>query len=36
VLTLHTGGRGLGLRNTASNFTYNHIGNFAAGHAVAK
>ena len=35
--TFHTGGRGLGLRNTASNFTYNHIGHFAAaGHAVAK
>ncbi len=35
--TFHTGGRGLGLRNTPSNFTYNHIGHFAAaGHAVAK
>ena len=35
--TFHTGGRGLGLRNTASNFTFNHIGHFAAaGHAVAK
>src|ERR1700704_3691679 len=35
--TFHPGGRGLGLRNTASNFTYNHIGHFAAaGHAVAK
>jgi hypothetical protein len=34
--TFHTGGRGLGLRNTASNFTFNHIGHFAAaGHAVA-
>jgi hypothetical protein len=31
------GGLGLGLRNTASNFTFNHIGRFAAaGHAVAK
>ena len=35
--TFHTGGRGLGLRNGASNFTFNHIGHFAAaGHAVAK
>jgi predicted TIM-barrel fold metal-dependent hydrolase len=35
--TFHTGGRGLGLRNNPSNFTYNHIGHFAAaGHAVAK
>ena len=35
--TFHTGGRGLGLRNSPSNFTYNHIGHFAAaGHAVAK
>src|SRR6516165_6747068 len=35
--TFHTGGCGLGLRNTASNFTFNHIGHFAAaGHAVAK
>src|SRR3984893_9292022 len=35
--TFHTGGRGLGLRNTASHFTFNHIGHFAAaGHAVAK
>src|SRR5258708_10595772 len=35
--TFHTGGRGMGLRNTASNFTFNHIGHFAAaGHAVAK
>src|SRR5437899_5205703 len=35
--TFHTGGRGLGLRNTPSNFTFNHIGHFAAaGHAVAK
>src|SRR6202048_1247334 len=31
------GGRGLGLRNPASNFAFNHIGHFAAaGHAVAK
>jgi predicted TIM-barrel fold metal-dependent hydrolase len=35
--TFHTGGRGLGLRNCPSNFTFNHIGHFAAaGHAVAK
>src|SRR3954468_20990032 len=35
--TFHTGGRGLGLRNGPSNFTFNHIGHFAAaGHAVAK
>ena len=35
--TFHTGGRGLGLRNNPSNFTFNHIGHFAAaGHAVAK
>jgi hypothetical protein len=35
--TFHTGGRGQGLRNTPSNFTFNHIGHFAAaGHAVAK
>jgi len=35
--TFHTGGRGFGLRNNPSNFTYNHIGHFAAaGHAVAK
>jgi predicted TIM-barrel fold metal-dependent hydrolase len=35
--TFHTGGRGFGLRNTPSNFTFNHIGHFAAsGHAVAK
>src|SRR6202007_261593 len=33
----HTGGRSFGLRNTPSNFTFNHIGQFAAaGHAVAK
>src|ERR1700747_3046706 len=33
----NTGARGLGRRNTASNFPYNHIGHFAAaGHAVAK
>src|SRR5260370_3958451 len=29
--TFHTGGPGLGPRNTASNFTYNHIGPFSAG-----
>ena len=35
--TFHTGGRGFGLRNNPSNFTFNHIGHFAAaGHAVAK
>ncbi|HZB90381.1 MAG TPA: amidohydrolase family protein [Stellaceae bacterium] len=35
--TFHTGGRGFGLRNSPTNFTYNHIGHFAAaGHAVAK
>ncbi len=35
--TFHTGGRSLGLRNQPSNFTFNHIGHFAAaGHAVAK
>ena len=35
--TFHAGGRGFGLRNSPSNFTYNHIGHFAAaGHAVAK
>src|SRR5262249_14191495 len=35
--TFHTGGRSFGLRNSPSNFTYNHIGHFAAaGHAVAK
>lgn len=35
--TFHTGGRGFGLRNTPGNFTFNHIGHFAAaGHAVAK
>ena len=35
--TFHTGGRSFGLRNTPSNFTFNHIGHFAAaGHAVAK
>jgi hypothetical protein len=29
--------RGFGLRNSPSNFTYNHIGHFAAaGHAIAK
>ncbi|MBV8193703.1 MAG: amidohydrolase family protein, partial [Alphaproteobacteria bacterium] len=35
--TFHAGGRGFGLRNSASNFTFNHIGHFAAaGHAIAK
>jgi predicted TIM-barrel fold metal-dependent hydrolase len=35
--TFHTGGRSYGERNSASNFTFNHIGHFAAaGHAVAK
>jgi len=35
--TFHAGGRGFGLRNSPSNFTFNHIGHFAAaGHAVAK
>lgn len=35
--TFHTGGRSFGLRNSPTNFTYNHIGHFAAaGHAVAK
>jgi len=35
--TFHTIGRGFGLRNSPSNFTFNHIGHFAAaGHAVAK
>jgi predicted TIM-barrel fold metal-dependent hydrolase len=35
--TFHTGGRGFGLRNSPSNFTFNHIGHFAAaGHATAK
>ncbi len=35
--TFHTGGRGYGERCSASNFTFNHIGHFAAaGHAVAK
>jgi len=35
--TFHTGGRSFGLRNSATNFTFNHIGHFAsAGHAVAK
>ena len=34
---LYTGGRSSGLRNSPSNFTFNHIGHFAAaGHAVAK
>jgi predicted TIM-barrel fold metal-dependent hydrolase len=35
--TFHAGGRGFGLRNSATNFTFNHIGHFAAaGHAIAK
>jgi hypothetical protein len=35
--TFHTGGRSFGMRNSPSNFTFNHIGHFAAaGHAVAK
>jgi predicted TIM-barrel fold metal-dependent hydrolase len=35
--TFHAGGRGFGLRNSPSNFTYNHVGHFAAaGHALAK
>lgn len=35
--TFHAGGRGFGLRNSPSNFTYNHIGHFAAaGHSIAK
>jgi predicted TIM-barrel fold metal-dependent hydrolase len=35
--TFHTGGRSFGLRNSPSNFTFNHIGHFAAAqHAVAK
>jgi predicted TIM-barrel fold metal-dependent hydrolase len=35
--SFHAGGRGFGLRNSPSNFTYNHIGHFAAaGHSIAK
>jgi predicted TIM-barrel fold metal-dependent hydrolase len=35
--TFHTGARRQGLRLSPTNFTYNHIGHFAAaGHAVAK
>ncbi|MBV9861723.1 MAG: amidohydrolase family protein [Alphaproteobacteria bacterium] len=35
--TFHTGGRGYGERMSPSNFTFNHIGHFAAaGHNVAK
>ena len=35
--TFHAGGRGFGLRNSPSNFTFNHVGHFAAaGHALAK
>ena len=35
--TFHTGGRSYGERNSPTNFTFNHIGHFAAaGHDVAK
>ena len=35
--TFHNGARSILLRNSPSNFCYNHIGHFAsAGHAVAK
>jgi predicted TIM-barrel fold metal-dependent hydrolase len=35
--TFHSGGRGFALRASPSNFTFNHIGHFAAaGHAIAK
>src|SRR5258705_243591 len=35
--TFHTGGRSYGERNSPANFTFNHIGHFAAaGHNVAK
>ena len=35
--TFHTGGRSYGERNSPTNFTFNHIGHFAAAqHAVAK
>jgi len=35
--TFHTGGRSYGERNSPTNFTFNHIGHFAAaGHNVAK
>jgi hypothetical protein len=35
--TFHSSGNALGLRNSPSNFVYNHIGHFAAaGHAAAK
>jgi predicted TIM-barrel fold metal-dependent hydrolase len=35
--TFHSGSRGFGLKNSPSNFTYNHIGHFAqAGEAVCK
>ena len=35
--TFHSAGNGFGLRNSPSNFVYNHIGHFAAaGHAAAK
>ncbi|HJQ55596.1 MAG TPA: amidohydrolase family protein [Vineibacter sp.] len=35
--TFHAGGRGFALRASPSNFTFNHIGHFAAaGHAIAK
>jgi len=37
VPTFHSAGRGIGLRVSPSNFTYNHIGHFAsAGEAVCK
>ncbi len=35
--TFHSAGSNLGMRNSPTNFTYNHIGHFAeAGHAAAK
>jgi len=35
--TFHTGGRSYGERNSPTNFTFNHVGHFAAAqHAVAK
>jgi predicted TIM-barrel fold metal-dependent hydrolase len=35
--TFHTASRGIGLRTSPNNFTYNHIGHFAgAGEAVCK
>ena len=37
VPTFHSGGRGYALRNSPSNFVYNHVGHFAsAGEAVCK